>query len=239
MNSLLPSGMKKMTLRSRDRAISDDPDRVTPLARAIIRGLHDNAVIACGKHFPGHGHTHQDSHHELPTCDLELDQLRGRELVPYRENVSRSPNLDMVMSAHVVYPKIDDKPATLSRTILQDVLRLELGFKGLTITDDLEMNAIADHYSIEEATRLGLAAGVDIFMVSKDLDKVVAVLETLLGEAENRRYPSHLWERAYTRIREVKARHFRVVRLLDRTHARELVGNREHHRISRRLKEGK
>ncbi len=221
------------------RALSGDPARITRLGRAIIRGLHDNSIIACGKHFPGHGDTSTDSHVELPVCDLDLDRLREIELAPYRELCQKAPHLDMVMSAHVLFPKIDDKPATLSRTLLQDLLRLEIGFKGLICSDDLEMKAITDSVGIVEATKQGLAAGLDVFMCCHSLDRQVQVLETLLKEAEGGRYPKHLWERAYSRVRDVKRRHFRVVRTLDRDHAHELVGNREHQRIARRLKDGK
>ncbi|MBU0554062.1 beta-N-acetylhexosaminidase [Myxococcota bacterium] len=222
------------------RAISADPQRVTSLARAIVRGLHDNAIIACGKHFPGHGHTSEDSHKTLPSCDFELSRMRNRELMPYQKLINSGPHLDMVMTAHVNYPKIDpENPATLSRIILQDLLRLEMGFKGLIVTDDLEMKAISERTSIEDATQRGLEAGVDLFMVCHSLDKQVAVLETLLEAAEAGDYPKHLWERNYTRVREIKARHFRVIRAIDRAHARELVGNREHQRISRRLRDGK
>lgn len=223
------------------RSISDDPEKVASLARAIIRGLHDNSIVACGKHYPGHGDTDQDSHLTLPTCDLDLDRLRERELLPYRELIQNPPHLDMIMTAHVRYPAADPEHAmaTTSRFLLQDILRLELGFKGLVVTDDLEMKAVTQSIGIREATRQALAAGVDLFMVCKTLDDQVAVLETLLEEAEQNRYPKHLWERCYRRIRDVKARHFRVLRSVDRGHARELVGNREHLRIARRLKDGK
>lgn len=222
------------------RSISEDPSRVTSLARAVVRGLHDNAVIACGKHFPGHGDTRDDSHVTLPTCKLDLERLRSTELRPYAQLVQKPPHLDMVMTAHVNYPKIDpDYPATLSRTIIQDLLRLEVGFKGLVVTDDMEMKAITQNYGIKQATRLGLAAGIDLFLVCHTLDEQVKVLETMLKEAESNRYPSHVWERNYTRIRDIKARHFRVLRSIDREHARELIGNREHQRISRRLKDGR
>lgn len=223
------------------RAISDDPDKVSSLARAIIRGLHDNSIVACGKHFPGHGDTATDSHETLPTCDLDIERLREKELAPYRELIQNPPHLDMVMTAHVDYTAADpDHPlATVSRYLLQDVLRLELGFKGLVVTDDLEMKAVTDSLGIEETTRRALSAGVDLFLVCKSLDEQVKVLEALLDEAEQGRYPKHLWERGFRRIRDVKARHFRVLRSVDRQHARELVGNREHLRIARRLKDGK
>ncbi|MCB9545581.1 MAG: beta-N-acetylhexosaminidase [Myxococcales bacterium] len=222
------------------RAISEDPELVASLAKALVRGLHDNAIIACGKHFPGHGHTTEDSHLTLPVCDLDMERMRQVELKPYQRLMQGSPQLDMVMTAHVLYPKIDARhQATLSRTIQQDLLRLEMGFKGLVVTDDLEMKAITETVGIEEATRLALEAGVDLFMCCSNIDQQVQVLETLLKEAEQGSYPRHLWERGYSRVREVKARHFRVVRTVDRVHARELVGNREHLRISRRLKDGK
>lgn len=220
------------------RAISSDPAKVASLAKAITRGLHDNAVVACGKHFPGHGDTAEDSHVTLPTCDLDLETLLSRELMPYRELIQNPPHLDMVMAAHVNYTKADpDYPmATVSRHLLQNVLRLELGFKGLVVTDDLEMKAVTD---IEQTTVQALDAGVDLFLVCHSIDKQVQVLETLLRQAESKAYPKHLWERGFRRVRDLKARHFRVQRSVDRQHARELVGNREHQRISRRLKDGK
>ncbi len=222
------------------RAISADPNKVAQLAKAIVRGLHDNAIIACGKHFPGHGDTREDSHLTLPVCDLDLDRLKSTELVPYRELIQQSNLLDMVMTAHVRYPKVDPQHmATTSRIIIQELLRLELGYKGLVVTDDLEMKAITDTLGVEGATRLALEAGVDLFMVCHSVDAQVKVLETLLDAAETGRFPKHLWERGYKRVRDVKARHFRVLRTVDRVHARELVGNREHQRIARRLKDGK
>ncbi len=222
------------------RAISADPAKVANLAKAVIRGLHDNHIIACAKHFPGHGDTTEDSHKVLPTSKLTLERAREAEFIPYRELIQNPPHLDMVMTAHVKYPKIDpDHPATLSRTLLQEVLRLELGFKGLIVTDDLEMKAIEDNMGIEEATRQALHAGVDLFLVCHDYEKQVKVLETLLDETEKGNYPVHMWERGFRRIRDQKHRHFRVIRTLDRTHARELVGNREHQRIARRLRDGK
>ena len=222
------------------RAISDDPQVVASLAKAIIRGLHDNAIIACGKHFPGHGDTTQDSHLELATSELTLETLRSRELLPYRELIQNPPHLDMVMNGHVLFPAIDkDNPASLSRTFLMELLRYEIGFKGLSISDDLEMKAITERMSMEEATMKGLEAGLDIFLVCHSLEEQVTVLETLLKAAEGNQFPKHVWERNHRRVRDIKARHFRVMRSIDRTHARELVGNREHQRIARRLREGK
>ena len=222
------------------RAISASPQQVASLGRAVIRGLHDNSVVACGKHFPGHGDTKQDSHLEMAYSDADLDRLKSTELVPFHTAFHKSPVLDLVMTGHVKYPKIDPlHPATLSRTILQDLLRMELGYKGLTVSDDMEMKAVIDNYTMAGATLLGLEAGLDLFLVCHTLDQQVAVLETLLKEAETGAYPKHLWERSFNRIRDLKARHFRVVRTVDRVHAREVLGNREHQRIARRLKDGK
>ena len=222
------------------RAISDDPKRVTSLGRAFIRGLHDNAVVSCGKHFPGHGDTKHDSHKVLPLCNLTQERLISRELVPYRSLFHRSPNLDLVMMAHVKYPKLDPKhPASLSRTIMQNLLRLELSYKGLVIVDDFEMQAIVDNYSLEEATLLALEAGVDLFLVCHTRESQVTVLETLFKEFEKGSYPKHLWDRGFHRIHDLKSRHFHVQRAIDRVHAREIVGNREHQRIARRVRDGK
>jgi beta-N-acetylhexosaminidase len=222
------------------RAISPSPDRICTLARAIIRGLHDNSIVACGKYFPGHGETPEDSHAGIPVCNIDPETLFSRELKPYRNLIQNPPHLDMVMPAHIIYKKLDaEYPATVSKQILQEILRLQIGFKGLITTDDLQAQGIRKRMTLPEATRLGMSAGVDIFLVSSNIDDQVSVLETLLKEVESENYPQHMIERGFRRVRDIKARHFRVLRTIDRQHARELVGNREHQRIARRLRDGK
>lgn len=222
------------------RAISSDPAKVANLGRAVIRGLHDNAIVACGKHFPGHGDTSLDSHVTLPESNQDLDRMRECEWVPYQAVTQKAPHLDLVMTAHVNYPKLDpERPATFSRTILQDMLRLELGYKGSIVTDDLEMKAVTDNWSIEEAVVMALEAGVEIFLICRTREQQILGMETLLKMLEQKKYPKHLWERSFKKIHDLKARHFRVVRSIDRAHAREVIGNREHQRIARRLRDGK
>jgi beta-N-acetylhexosaminidase len=222
------------------RAISPDPAKVSNLSRAVIRGLHDNSIIACGKHFPGFGDTQEDSAVTLPKCSLDLDTLRSADLLPYKQLIQNPPHLDMVMPSHSVYPKIDPGvPATYSRKILHELLRLEIGFKGLIVTDDLKKKAIQDTIGLAGAVENCFDVGVDLMLVSGNIDDQVLVLETLLKIVEKQNYPVHMLERNYRRVRDIKARHFRVLRSIDRQHARELVGNREHFRIARRLRDGK
>jgi len=222
------------------RAISPDPAKVSNLARAVIRGLHDNSIIACGKHFPGFGDTQEDSADTLPKCNLDLETIRSADLLPYKQLIQNPPHLDMVMPGHIMYPKIDaENPATYSRALLHDLLRLEIGFKGLIVTDDLSKKAITETVGIESAVAQCFEAGVDLMNISGGIDEQVLVLETLLKLVEKANYPVHILERNYRRVRDIKARHFRVLRTIDRQHARELVGNREHFRIARRLRDGK
>lgn len=222
------------------RTISEDPDKVTTLGKAVIRGLHDNAIAACAKHFPGIGSLRANPSSGMPTCELPLERLQQQDLKPFQKLIQNSPNLDMVFIPHVMYPKIDSKyPASLSRIFIQDILKKDLSFKGLAVSENLEAKEILEQHSMAETTVLALEAGVDLFLVCQNLDKQVEVLETLLHQAESGDYPKHVWELTFNRIRDVKASHFRVLRAIDRVHAREVIGNREHQRISRRLRDGK
>ncbi|MBV72181.1 MAG: hypothetical protein CMH52_12710 [Myxococcales bacterium] len=222
------------------RAISPDPNKVSNLARAVIRGLHDNSIIACGKYFPGFGDTYYESDNKLPACNSSLEQLKELDVMPYRALIQNPPHLDMVMSGHVMYPKIDaENPATYSRAILHDLLRLEIGFKGLVVTDDLSDPLLKKTVGLETAVERCFESGVDLMKISGTLDEQVQVLEQILRIVENGNYPHHMLERSFRRVRDIKARHFRVLRTIDRQHARELVGNREHFRIARRLRDGK
>jgi beta-N-acetylhexosaminidase len=150
-----------------DRSFSKDPSVVTRHALAFIRGMQEQGVAACGKHFPGHGDTALDSHLELPCVDLPLARLERVELAPFRECARSS--LAAVMTAHVTYPALDPTlvPATFSRPILDGLLRKRLGFGGVIFSDDLEMGAIAKLETIEAAACLAVRAGCDALLICR------------------------------------------------------------------------
>jgi len=146
-----------------DRAYSRTPDGVSAYGLAFAKGLEASGVASCGKHFPGHGDTSLDSHLELPTIGHDLARLRSVELPPFR--AYGELGLASIMTAHVLFPELDaQRPATLSPKLLTDILRGELGFQGLIVSDDLDMKAIADHFGSERASVEGLAAGIDAFL---------------------------------------------------------------------------
>lgn len=147
-----------------DRAFSADPDRVARHARAFLSGHIETGVMPCAKHFPGHGDTLVDSHLDLPSLPHDLERLEDIELYPFRQIFEDEPPL--IMTAHILFQALDpDHPATLSKPILDGLLRQRLGYKGLVISDCLEMNAVAQRYTIEEMIELGLSAGIDIFLI--------------------------------------------------------------------------
>ncbi|MBT2391348.1 glycoside hydrolase family 3 protein [Streptomyces sp. ISL-1] len=142
---------------------------------AYIEGLQAAGVAACTKHFPGHGDTNVDSHHALPRIDADLDTLRARELLPFRAAIAAGSKA--VMSAHILLPALDpDRPATLSPRILTGLLREELGYEGLIVTDGMEMQAISATYGIERGSVLAIAAGADAICVGGGLADEETVL---------------------------------------------------------------
>ncbi|UNG20379.1 beta-N-acetylhexosaminidase [Stutzerimonas zhaodongensis] len=158
------------------RAFEGDPQRASELAGAFIRGMHSAGMAATGKHFPGHGWAEADSHVAIPVDERGLDELRGKDLVPFRKLAAE---LDAVMPAHVIYPQIDDRPAGFSRRWLQDVLRDELGFRGLIFSDDLSMagaHVVGDAASRIEAA---LMAGCDMGLVCNDRGAAELALSAL------------------------------------------------------------
>jgi beta-N-acetylhexosaminidase len=146
-----------------DRAFSDDPARVVAYAGAFSRGLRAGGVQTCLKHFPGHGDTLEDSHLALPKVVHARERLERIEFRPFRELVGLA---DSMMTAHVIYASLDPhRPATLSPLIVRDVLRRELGFEGVLFSDDLEMQAIAGHLSVERSAVEALSAGCDLLLI--------------------------------------------------------------------------
>lgn len=165
------------------RAFSDDARIVAELGVALARGLESEGVSSCGKHFPGHGDTSQDSHLELPRLEHSIARLEEIELVPFRSYAEAG--LAAIMTAHVLFPALDSAPATMSKALLQDLLRTKLGFRGLIISDDLEMRAIRDHFTPGDAVERSLRAGADSFLCcapNATIGEVAARLSGIEGD---------------------------------------------------------
>jgi len=161
-----------------DRAFGSDPHSVAELAGALTVGHYVAGVVPCGKHFPGHGDTIADSHHELPVVLHGPERLEAVELIPFARAVGAG--IPMIMTAHILVPALDAlHPMTFSEVGLKQLLRTEMGYDGVVITDDLEMNAVAERYTIEEMVELGIRAGIDIFLIC---------------------HTEELWKRAYAHI---------------------------------------
>ena len=158
------------------RSFGSDPKMVSELGVAYIKGVQAAGVAATGKHFPGHGDTATDSHLGLPVVTHDIDTLNKVDLVPFKAAIASG--VDMIMTAHVAFPAVDDTkviskkdgtevnlPATLSKKVLTDLLRTEMGFKGVISTDALNMKAIADHFGTEESVIMAINAGTDIALM--------------------------------------------------------------------------
>jgi len=153
-----------------ERAFGDDPQFVARAGGAFLYGHNVAGVIPCGKHFPGHGDTETDSHHDLPVLMHAPQRLEQIELIPFETAVGAG--IPMIMTAHLLLPALDTvRPATFSPEIIDGLLREQLGFDGVVVTDDLEMQAVADRYDIEEMIELGLATSVDLFLVCHTEEK--------------------------------------------------------------------
>ncbi|HZA14670.1 MAG TPA: glycoside hydrolase family 3 N-terminal domain-containing protein, partial [Myxococcaceae bacterium] len=189
-----------------DRAFHSSPEVVAKLGVALARGLEDGGVASCAKHFPGHGDTATDSHLTLPRLPHSLERLRRVELFPFHA-YARAGGAS-VMTAHVLFDAIDPEvPATLSAPVLDGLLRRELGFAGVLVSDDLEMKAISDHFGIAEAAVRGAIAGVDLFLVCHRAGAQRAAIEAIVAAVRDGRIPRARIEEASRRL-DALARQF-------------------------------
>ena len=191
-----------------DRAFAAEPKQVSAIATALAQGLRDGGIIPCGKHFPGHGDADKDSHFELPMVRKSLEQLQAVELQPFTQ--ACRDHIEALMTAHVAYPALDPRmPATLSEAIVTGLLRHQLGYDGVVFSDDMEMKAVSDRYSVEEATALAVRAGVDVLLFCHDIDKAVAAFEFLHDEAERDALLRARVEESFRRVTELKQRYLK------------------------------
>ncbi len=188
-----------------DRAYGSDPALVAAMGAAAVRGFQEDAgILACGKHFPGHGDTDTDSHHALPRIGIGRARLEAVELVPFR--AALAAGLSAVMTSHILFPALDAHlPATLSPAILTGLLRGELGFEGLVITDDLEMKGVADGWGAAEAAVLAVLAGADVLLCCHTWETQRQIQRALVGAVETGRLSESRVDESVARVAAAKA----------------------------------
>jgi beta-N-acetylhexosaminidase len=187
-----------------ERSFGSDPRAVAQLAGAWMRGAMREGIACCVKHFPGHGDTHVDSHHALPSVDKTLEDLEALELVPFRALAAVAPSL---MTAHIVYPRIDPgHPATLSRAILTGLLRERLAYRGVVITDALMMKAVHGRYGHARAAVLALQAGADMPLAQGSRAEQQATLDAIAAAQRSGGLDATALARAAARLDAMAAR---------------------------------
>ncbi len=192
-----------------DRTFSADPERAASLALQFAQGLAQTGIAACGKHFPGHGDTTTDSHLELPRVERDPAGLERVELLPFRK--ASEARLPMLMTAHVVFAGLDPElPATLSPRIVDGLLRKDMGYAGLVVSDDMDMKAIAAHYGIGEACERAILAGCDVLLLCRDRDHQRQAYEGLIRAAESSSLLRDRIRESARRIHHQKRDHFRA-----------------------------
>ena len=187
-----------------DRAYSANPYTVAKLGSSVIKGLHSSGILSAAKHFPGHGDTRSDSHFVMPVVNLSQERLDTIELLPFR--AAQRSGIDMIMVAHVHYPALDptpDIPASLSKPILTGLLRQEMNFNGIIITDAMNMRAITDHNNSGDAAKAAFNAGVDIILMP---DHLPTAYHTLLAAVQKGEIPIARVDESVRRILSLKFR---------------------------------
>lgn len=166
-----------------ERAYSDDYEQAAELVAGAVEGFHDAGVMSTLKHFPGHGDTAEDSHEELAVINKTADELKAAELLPFKAGIDAGA--DMVMVGHLMVPSMDENlPATLSATIVPTLLRQELGFDGIAVSDSLMMSAVADNFTVDEIVKGLFKADIDLFLDPENLDAYFEAINAALESGD-------------------------------------------------------
>ena len=167
-----------------DRSFSNDKDKVASLGASEINGFKDSNIISVAKHFPGHGDTATDSHYALPIINKTLDELKSVEFVPFKKSIEEK--VPAIMVSHILMPQIDaNNPASMSKTIITDILRKDLKFDGLIVTDDMTMGAVTNELDITTACINSINAGADLLLVCHGYDNEINVINAIKDAVNN------------------------------------------------------
>lgn len=165
-----------------ERAYSDDYAQAAELVGNAVKGFNDGGVMCTLKHFPGHGDTAEDSHYSSAYVHRTKEEIMADEMQPFRSGIEAGA--EFVMVGHLIVPDIDEVPATLSYKIATGILRDELKFEGVAITDSFEMESIADNYSVDDAVVMSVKAGIDMILQPKDMASAVNSIEQAVADGE-------------------------------------------------------
>lgn len=209
------------------RAYGSEEELVSKVVSAVVRGHRTQNVEACIKHFPGHGDTHVDSHLALPTVNTPLETLRAREWVPFKK--AMRAGCRFLMSAHLMLPHLDpDFPGTLSKTFLKKYLREELTYHGIVVSDDMQMQAITDHFGAADAPILALEAGCDLLCYRTE-DAAIAAMDAIEKAIADKRLSISALTESVERVRKIRSKLQLAKNTMDRSGRLELIGHPDHH----------
>ncbi|GHU07684.1 beta-glucosidase [Spirochaetia bacterium] len=191
------------------RSFGPDPETVNRFAEAAIRSYRDQGFLCCGKHFPGHGDTDTDSHLTLPRVNKTIEELERCEFSPFREAVNAG--IGAIMTSHILFPRLesDDIPATMSRSIITDLLKKQWGFSGLVLSDAMEMNAIKEFYGVSEGCIKALYAGVDIVFVCHNAALMESSLKAIRAAWEDGAFDKNEFDQSVEKIIAFKEKYAR------------------------------
>ncbi len=221
-----------------DRSLSTDPEVVAKLGSALVRGYLKADVIACAKHFPGHGNTVIDSHEDLPVEeDTDLERLKSVELMPFKRCFRAK--LDLIMTAHVKFPKIDPEwPVTLSEIFLKKILREDLDYRQLVITDDLDMKALAKYYDADFIPVRSLQAGADILLYCNDHAMPPLALDAVEKAIKDKKLSTADLTQKLARVTDLKKARIKRPDPLPLSDVSKILGHPDHIRLAKAILTG-
>lgn len=221
-----------------DRAFGSDAEVVSKVGSSVVRGFIKGGVLPCAKHFPGHGNTLLDSHFDLPVEDATLDELRAREFAPFKK--AFRARLDLVMTTHILYKQIDPEwPATLSSIFLTDILRGELGYRHLIITDDLDMKALRKLYSVEQIAVRALKAGAQILLYCNEPESPVLAIEGIRKAVQDGALSRTTIDQNFDAIIKLKAQRIADKAPLSLEEVKKILARQESKDLAMAIREGR
>ena len=220
-----------------DRALGTDPENVAKHVSGLVRGYIKSDVLACVKHFPGHGNTLLDSHLDLPKEESDLKRNEDFELIPFKR--AFKARVEMCMMSHILFPNIDPKyPVSLSEIFIQKILKEHCRFRGLVVTDDLDMGALRKHFSIEEIAIQTLKAGSDMLVYCNEPLSPVKSIEAIIGATAQGVLNKSELESRIKKVQQFKKTHILNPDPISFEEAQKILSNPESKELAEAIKTG-